>query len=121
MKIGYRPPNPALVALACGVVVTLLAWYLVGRSVDREARAEFTNQADLAAGVIERRMQRYIDLLFGLEALTSHDPKFTRQDFADYVAALDVERRFPGIKAIQYVRRQADPERWVITMRRDEL
>jgi diguanylate cyclase (GGDEF)-like protein/PAS domain S-box-containing protein len=86
----------------------------VGRGVDREARSEFTNQADLAAGVIERRMQRNIDLLFGLDALASHDPKFTRQDFVDYVTALDVERRFPGIKAIQFVRRQTDPERWVI-------
>ena len=114
MKISYRPPNLALVALALGVVATLLAWLLVGRAVDREARGEFTNQADLASGVIERRMQRYIDLLYGVEALASHDPKFTRVDFADYVAALDVERRFPGIQSIQFVRRLTDPERWVI-------
>ena len=114
MNESHRPPKLAYIALACGIAATLLSWVLVGRGVDREARAEFGNQADLAAGVIERRMQRYIDLLYGVEALANHDPRFTRNDFADYVRALDIGRRFPGIQSIQFVRRQADPERWVI-------
>ncbi len=114
MNTSYRPPNLAYVALACGVAATLLSWVLVGRGVDREARAEFANQADLAAGVIERRMARYIDLLYGLEALANHDPRFVKGDFADYVRALDIRRRFPGIQSLQFVRRQTDPERWLI-------
>ena len=111
-----RPPSIAHFALAAGIAATVLAWWLVGHAVDREARAEFANSANLATGVIERRMQRYIDLLYGLEALASHDPSFSRADFTEYVTALDIGRRFAGVRAVQFVQRvQApDDEKWFI-------
>ncbi len=111
MKIALRPLPLAWTALAFGIAATLLAWYFVGLGVDREARAEFTNHANLATSVIERRMQRYIDMLYGLEALAGHDPDFTPLDFAEYTTALDVGRRFPGVQAIQFVRRVTEAER----------
>jgi len=111
MKSVLRPLPFAWTALAFGVAATLLAWYLVGRQVDREARAEFANNANLATSVIERRMQRYVDMLYGLEALASHDNDFTQADFYDYTAALDLRRRFPGVQAIQFIRRVPGAER----------
>ena len=111
MKTYLRPQNVALVALCCGVAATLFAWFLAGRQVEREAAAEFAGQANLAANILERRVQRYIDVLYGLEALAYHDAQVTRPEFAHYVAALELGKRFPGVTAVEFIERVADAQR----------
>ncbi len=66
MKTYLRPQNVALLALACGVAATLFAWFLAGRQIEREAEVEFAGQANLATNILERRIQRYIAVLYGL-------------------------------------------------------
>src|ERR1700686_5194283 len=78
MKTYLRPKNVALVALACGVATTLFAWFLAGRQAEHEAAAEFAAQANVAADILDRRVQRYIDVLYGLEALAYHDERLKR-------------------------------------------
>ena len=63
-----RQQSVALVVLGLGVAATVAAWHVVGRQAESEARAEFANQAMVATSVVERRVQRYIDLLYGLDA-----------------------------------------------------
>ena len=111
MKTYLRPKNVALVALACGLAATLLAWFLAGRQVQREQVSEFSGQANLAANILERRLQRYIDLLYGLESLAHHDEALTRRGFALYVAALELGKRFPGVTAVEFIRRVPDAQR----------
>jgi len=110
--IGHlRPRSVAAVALAIGLGATLWAWFIAGRQVEREGRAKFEQQASLAAGLLERRIQRYIDVLYGLEALAYHDQTLTRAEFGRYVSALELGKRFPGVQAVQLVRRVTDEER----------
>ncbi|QJR10099.1 hypothetical protein DSM104443_01151 [Usitatibacter rugosus] len=104
MKKTLRPQTLALATLLAGVVLSIAAWFFVARQVETQARADFANQASLAASLVERRVQRYVDLLYGLEALASHAP-LTRQDFNRHVSSLKAGRRFPGVQAMQYVRR----------------
>jgi diguanylate cyclase (GGDEF)-like protein/PAS domain S-box-containing protein len=111
MKTYLRPQSVALIALACGAGATLLAWFLAGRHVELESRAEFANQAQVAANVVERRLQRYIDVLYGLDALANHDFELTRQDFHKYVTGLDLGRRIPGVQAVEFDRRVPDAAR----------
>jgi diguanylate cyclase (GGDEF)-like protein/PAS domain S-box-containing protein len=99
MKTYLRPHNLALAALACGVAATLFAWFFAGRQAEREAAAEFENHATLAANLLERRMERYEDVLYGLEALAYHDVTVSRREFHRYVAALELANRFPGLRA----------------------
>jgi diguanylate cyclase (GGDEF)-like protein/PAS domain S-box-containing protein len=111
MKTSLRPQSVALAALACGLAATLLAWYLTGSQVKREAQVEFASQANLATNLLERRIQRYVDVLYGLEALAYHDPHLSRSEFARYVGALDLVRRLQGIQAVEYIRRVRDSAR----------
>jgi diguanylate cyclase (GGDEF)-like protein/PAS domain S-box-containing protein len=111
MKNYLRPPSVALAILACGAAATLLAWYLVGQQVARESAGEFANQADLATNVVERRMQRYIDLLYGLEALANHEQTLSRLEFHTYVNRLELGRRMPGVQAVEFIRRVFDEDR----------
>ena len=73
-----RPRTVAVVALAIGLAATALAWFIAGRQVEREGLAKFQQQANLASGLLERRIQRYIDVLYGLEALAYHDQTLSR-------------------------------------------
>src|SRR5215471_18499650 len=110
--IGHlRPRSVAAVALAIGLGATLWAWFIAGRQVEREGRAKFEQQSSLAAGLLERRIQRYIDALYGLEALAYHDQTLSRTEFGRYVSALELGKRFPGVQAVQLVRRITDDER----------
>ncbi|HET6265241.1 MAG TPA: CHASE domain-containing protein, partial [Usitatibacter sp.] len=105
MTTNLRPQSVALIALAAGVAATLLAWYVTGRSLRLESSAEFANRSQLAASVLERRIQRYVDLLYNLDAFANHEEHFTRREFHDFVAGLDLGSRLPGVQAVEFIRR----------------
>ena len=105
MKSHLRPHNLALAALACGLAATLFAWFFAGRSAELEAKVELENHATLATSLLERRMERYVDVLYGLDALAYHDVNVSRAEFHHYVSALDLDNRFPGLKASVFNRR----------------
>ena len=111
MKNPLRPQSVALIALACGAVATLLAWHLAGRRAETEARSAFANSAQIAAHALDRRLQRYIDLLYGLDAFAAQRPSLSREAFRDYVRGLDLGQRQPGVQAIEFIRRVRDEER----------
>jgi diguanylate cyclase (GGDEF)-like protein/PAS domain S-box-containing protein len=111
MKTYLRPHNLALAALACGVAATLFAWFFAGRQAEREAAAGFENHATLATNLLERRLERYIDVLYGLEALAYHDVTVSRAEFHRYVTALELGNRFPGLKASVFNRRVPGSQR----------
>ncbi|HUQ28527.1 MAG TPA: EAL domain-containing protein [Usitatibacter sp.] len=122
MGNSRRPRVAALLALACGLAASLFAWYHVGQQADREARAQFAGRANLAANLLERRLQRYLDILYGLQAFAYHED-VTRGEFRQYVNALQLGRRFPGVQAVEFVRRvpRAERDRFVQSLRADPL
>ncbi|MFZ3322716.1 MAG: EAL domain-containing protein [Usitatibacter sp.] len=105
MTRPLRPHIVALAALALGVAATLLAWFMAGRQADRESQVEFNNHANLAANLLDRRIQRYVDVLYGLEALAYHEPNLSRAEFSRYASALEIHRRFAGLTAVEFIRR----------------
>ena len=111
MNRPLRPHVVALAALALGVAATLLAWFMAARQAGRDARVEFSNHANLAANLLERRIQRYVDVLYGLEALAYHETDLSRAEFSRYAAALEIHRRFAGLQAVEFVRRVKEEER----------
>src|SRR5688572_28708207 len=121
MTNPLRPQSVALIALAIGVAATLAGWYVVGRQAEAEARAELASQAAVATNVVERRIQRYIDLLYGLDALANHEPSLSRLEFHTFVSALDLGLRLPGVQAVEYLRRVRDRDRdaFVASVRND--
>jgi CHASE1-domain containing sensor protein len=110
MGNSRRPRITALLALACGLAASLFAWYQVGQQADREARAQFAGRANLAANLLERRLQRYLDILYGLQAFAYHED-VKRDEFRQYVNALQLGKRFPGVQAVEFVRRVPRAER----------
>ena len=56
MSNAQRPQIVALAALACGVAMTLLAWWGAGRQARAEAQAEFASQAFVGAIFLDVRI-----------------------------------------------------------------
>ena len=111
MKSHLRPQTLAIIALACGLAASALAWFAAGHQVEREGQAKFDAQAGLAAGLLERRIQRYIDLLYSVAALAYHDETLNRAEFARFIASLSLDRRYRGVQAVEFIRRVSDEER----------
>ena len=105
VKRYLQPQSLAWIALACGAAAAIGAWHFAARQSDSDARAEFESRANLAASLVDRRVQRYIDLLYGMEALFGNDPSVSRVQFQGFITALDAGRRFPGVQALEFVRR----------------
>jgi diguanylate cyclase (GGDEF)-like protein/PAS domain S-box-containing protein len=121
MKNYLRPQTVALITLASGLAASVATWFFVGQQADREARAEFATRANLATNLVERRVQRYVDLLYGMEAFVSDRPDLSRREFYRYVYALQAARRFPGVQSLQLIRRvpAADREAFRQAVRQD--
>jgi diguanylate cyclase (GGDEF)-like protein/PAS domain S-box-containing protein len=121
MPTDLRPRSVALIALASGLAATLVAWLSTGHQADREAQAEFASTTTIATNVLERRIQRYIDVVWSLAALAYHDDP-TRAEFRRFVAAMDLQRRLQGTQAVELVRRIPDTEReaFVARVRNDK-
>ncbi|HET7731344.1 MAG TPA: EAL domain-containing protein [Usitatibacter sp.] len=121
MKNSLRPQNVAVLALACGIAASITAWYLAGRQAQAQASAEFSSQAQVAVNVVAARIQRYIDVLHGLDAFATHDVSPTRLQFHQYARGLELDTRLPGVQAVEFIRRidEASREAFVAAVRGD--
>ncbi|HXF80877.1 MAG TPA: EAL domain-containing protein [Usitatibacter sp.] len=120
MDRPQRPQLIALAALALGAAATLVAWLATGWQAEREGEGEFSARASRSAALIEQQVHRYLDVLYGVAALAYHDARVTRAEFSRYARALDLPRRFPGIKAIEYIERVPMAEREAFAQRARE-
>ena len=114
----FRPANTVL---AIGLLISLAAWISTAYFLERQAQAEFDVKAQVLVADIERRTQRYVDLLYGLQGLFGDDLSLTRDEFGRYVAALDIAHRLPGVQAIEFIQYvlHADRSEYEIAVRRD--
>jgi len=117
MDRPQRPQLIALAALALGAAATLIAWLATGWEAAREADIEFGTRASRSAALVEQQVHRYLDVLYGVAALAYHDAFVTRGEFSRYASALDIPRRFPGIRAIEYIERVPLAKRDAFTAR----
>ena len=100
-----RHTGLARVVLILGIAMSLAAWFFVARLMDKQARADFDMKVRATISAVERRTQRYIDILPGLEGLFGHDPSVSRLGLQRYVNSLNLATRFPGVQAVEFIRR----------------
>ncbi|MCW2247275.1 signal transduction histidine kinase [Azospirillum fermentarium] len=97
--------QPAVVALA-GLVLTLLAWALLERQADRQARQRFHEMGQELAETLTVRLASYEQILRGgvalIDAQAERGATPDRQAWSTYVAGLRVEDHYPGILGIGY-------------------
>jgi signal transduction histidine kinase len=95
----------AYVVLGAALVLTCLAFLYVRHDVEERERERFDEITVSAERAVDRRMQTYIDAMLDGRGLFAASESVTREEWEDYVAGSDLERRYPGIQAIAYAER----------------
>ena len=94
---------PALV-LAGGLGVTGLLWHGARADAEQEAQADFDSRVRELVNQLDQRMQTYVQVLYGVQGLFYSSLDVDRDEFRTYLAGQELERHFPGVQAIGYIR-----------------
>lgn len=97
--------------LLTGLLLTLLATYYAGRSIQLRARAQFETAALRARTSIRSRLEVYNELLRGMAGFVAVEKDVTKDRFRKYVNRLQIAQDFPGLEAIGLVLRVSAPDK----------
>ncbi len=95
----------AYVVLGAALVLTGLSFLYVRHNVEERERERFEEITVSTERAVDRRMQTYIDAMLDGRGLFAASESVTREEWEDYVAGSELERRYPGIQAIAYAER----------------
>jgi PAS domain S-box-containing protein len=101
---GRAPVLLALLILLLSVIVTVVLWKDVRLQADRDMQDEFLFVARQHAGRIEERMATYEQVARGTQAFLLGRIDVPQDDFAQYVAGLRLEEKYPGIQGLAIAR-----------------
>ena len=91
-------------AFAIGICLTIWTCLLVIEAQDAQLRSSFVRDTDKVAADTTARLRTYFDTLLSLKALFSVNGEVDRAQFGQFVHELRVSERYPGFRAVQFVR-----------------
>jgi PAS domain S-box-containing protein len=100
-----------LVVLTVSLVVTVVATYAFDRGITQRDAERFRSAVHSTRDRIEGRLDAYIAALLATRGLFSGDDPVTSGEFRRFVAALELQRLYPGIQGIGLSRRLDASER----------
>jgi len=101
------PLNPgAGIVLLVGVLLTLAAAGYVRETTQAENREYFERRAAEAQAILTQHLRTNLEVLRGLQALfvQAGERPVTRDEFRRYAGHLNLEDRYPGIRALSFTR-----------------
>ena len=101
IRAPLRSGIPAAV-LAASLALTALGGFLLERSREAEARAQFERRTDTALAAVRARVQAYEQVLRSGAARMASSGAVSREEWRDFVAYLQLDERYPGIQAMGY-------------------
>ena len=90
----------AVFVVCAGLSIGLAAF--AERDVQRNAQQRFDNAAFGLARKVHDRFDDYTQVLIGLRALFATSPDLSRDEFKQYVSALQLESNFPGFQVLNF-------------------
>lgn len=97
--------------LLTGLMLTLLATYYAGRSIQLRAGAQFETATLRARATIRSRLAVYNELLRGMAGFVAVEKDITKDRFRKYVNRLQIAQDYPGLEAIGLVLRVSAPDK----------
>ncbi len=89
-------------ALALGLLMTFGLWFWAERNFQRDTQAYFDFRVRQLVDRIDKRLENYRQVLHGTRGLFSASVSVERGEFHEYVAALHLEQRYPGIQGVGF-------------------
>ena len=92
------------------LALTLAGWYLAGEPGRQELENRFHTRAAEVSLRLESRLAGYEQILRGGTGLMSASNPVSRTEWRNYIAALHLEERYPGIQGVGFAKRIAAEE-----------
>jgi signal transduction histidine kinase len=90
--------------LLISLLLTVLAGYYVGQSVDAQNRARFGEATQAAQSAIYRRSMRNLDAVFGARGLFLVSDSLAHEEWDSYVTSLEPEIRLDGLQSLGFAK-----------------
>ena len=91
-------------ALLVGICITIWICLIVVDAQDAQNRRNFARDTEQMAADTSTRLQTYFDMLLSLKGLFAVTGAVDRAQFSRFVQQLRLTERYPGFRAIQFVR-----------------
>ena len=108
-----RPLRAAVLVALLGIAVSLGLLWRVTASLREEARLNLNVESDRIAADIQSRMNVYSAILSSAAGLFHASDEVSREDWYDYVSALDIARNYAGVQTLSYSERVESQSRHV--------
>lgn len=92
----------ACLVLIVGLSVTWGLWYSSEQAFRRDTQTYFEFRVGQLLDSIDKRLETYRQVLHGVRGLFSASTEVERTEFRDYVAALRLDVRYPGIQGVGF-------------------
>jgi signal transduction histidine kinase len=97
-------------AFAIGICITVWTCFIVVDAQDAQIRSNFARDTEKVATDTSARLRTYFDMLLSLKGLFAVTGEVDREQFARFVQQLRLTERYPGFRAIQFVRAVPDAD-----------
>ena len=97
-------------AFVIGICITIWTCLVVMNAQDAQIRSNFVRDTDKVSADTSARLRIYFDVLLSLKGLFAVAGDVDRAQFARFVKTLRLSERYPGFRAIQFVRAVPDHE-----------
>lgn len=107
MKIRWQQFKPWVAPTLVLIVafgMATVATYFIQQVVTRQAEIQFENQTQIANSLIERRLESYTHVLYGVRGLFAASDAVGRTEFAAYISNIDISQHYPGISGLSFTR-----------------
>jgi signal transduction histidine kinase len=91
-------------AFAIGICITVWTCLMVVDAQDAQIRSNFARDTEKVATDTTARLRTYFDMLLSLKGLFAVTGEVDREQFSRFVQQLRLTERYPGFRAIQFVR-----------------
>jgi signal transduction histidine kinase len=97
-----RPSAAAAAVTACLLIATALAASFGARQIDHRAAEQLDEQAGIVAATVDRRVDAYLEKLYGIRGFMMGSEEATRAEFERYLAEQRIGERFPGAQSVGF-------------------
>ncbi|MGH3089520.1 MAG: sensor histidine kinase [Rubrobacteraceae bacterium] len=105
-RLGGSPLRLGAVAYAVlimSLALTLLVYFYAHQSMETQTGVRFQETVLITERSIDRRTDAYVDAIFGARAYFYASEEVTREEWDDYIDALELRDRYEGFQALGYI------------------
>ncbi len=100
LKLALQP----FLVFCAGIVITCLLVFTVNRREDAERLARFNRISVSVLAQAEDRLRAHLATLLAAKGLFAVNERIDRRQWRDFLEPQELQRNYPGVKAIQFVR-----------------